>query len=91
MLARFDETDRGAVQTPFGSGCASIIQYPYLEKASDHPRATIGMFDPSARPFVPKNMLTLSVPMNKFTKMIDNIEKSFLITKSWKTIQKRIV
>jgi uncharacterized protein (DUF169 family) len=89
-LARFDEIDRGAVQAPFGSGCASIIQYPYLEKTSDHPRATIGMFDPSARPFVHKDMLTLAVPMNKFINMIDNMEKSFLITDSWKRIQKRI-
>jgi uncharacterized protein (DUF169 family) len=89
-LARFDETNREAVQTPFGSGCASIIQYPYLEKTSDHPRAIIGMFDPSARPFVPKDMLTLAVPMKKFIKMIDNMEESFLITDSWKRIQKRI-
>ena len=48
-LARFDETDRGAIQAPFGSGCASIVQNPYLEQQSEHPRAIIGMFDPSAR------------------------------------------
>ena len=89
-LARFDETDRGAVQAPFGSGCASIIQYPYLEQASEHPRAIIGMFDPSARPFVPKDVLTLAVPMKKFIKMVDNIEESFLITDSWQKIQRRI-
>jgi uncharacterized protein (DUF169 family) len=89
-LARFDETDRGAVQTPFGSGCASIIQYPYLEQASEHPRAIIGMFDPSARPFVPKDVLTLAVPMKKFIKMVDNMEESFLITDSWQIIKRRI-
>ena len=89
-LARFDETDRGAVQTPFGSGCASIIQYPYLEQASEHPKAIIGMFDPSARPFVPKDVLTLAAPMKKFIKMVDNMEESFLITDSWQKIQRRI-
>jgi len=88
--ARFDETDRGAVQTPFGSGCSTIILYPYLEKTSGHPRAIIGMFDPSARPFVPKDILTLSVPINKFTIMVDNMEESFLITESWQRIQQRI-
>ena len=46
-LARFDETDRGAVQAPFGSGCAGIVQNPFLEQQSEHPRAIIGMFDPS--------------------------------------------
>ena len=89
-LARFDETDRGAVQAPFGSGCASIIQYPYLEQASEHPRAIIGMFDPSARPFVPKDVLTFALPMKKFIKMVDNMEESFLITDSWQKIQRRI-
>jgi hypothetical protein len=28
--------------------------------------------------------------MNKFTRMVDNMEESFLITGSWKKIQKRI-
>ena len=89
-LTRFDETDRGAIQSPFGSGCASIIQYPYLEQACEYPHAIIGMFDPSARPFVPQDTLTLAIPMKKFVKMIDNMEESFLITESWQKIQRRI-
>jgi uncharacterized protein (DUF169 family) len=89
-LARFDETDRSAVQTPFGSGCASIVQNPYLEQTSEHPKAIIGLFDPSARPFVPKDVLTLAVPVKKFVKMIDNMEESFLTTESWQKIQRRI-
>jgi len=48
------------------------------------------MFDPSARPFVPNNVLTFSVPMNKFVRMIENMEESFLITDSWRRIQKRL-
>ena len=89
-LARFDEADRNAVSAPFGSGCSTIVQYPYLERESEHPRATIGMFDPSARPFVPGNVISFSVPMSKFTAMIDNMEESFLITDTWSTIRKRM-
>lgn len=89
-LARYDETDRSAVQTPFGSGCSTIIQYPYLEKSSPHPKVIIGMFDPSARPYVPGDVLTIAVPINKFITMIDNMEESFLITESWQRVQKRI-
>jgi uncharacterized protein (DUF169 family) len=89
-LASFDEPEPNATFTPMGSGCSSIIQYPYLEKDSKRPRAVIGMFDPSARPFVPDNMLTFSVPMKKFTRMIKNVDESFLITDTWKKIQKRI-
>jgi len=48
------------------------------------------MFDVSARPFVPRDMLTFAAPMSKFTRMIDNMEESFLITPSWAEVQKRI-
>jgi hypothetical protein len=66
------------------------VQYPYLEKDSANPRAIIGLFDPSARPYVPKDALSFAVPFNKFMQMVDNMEDSFLITETWKTIQKRI-
>ena len=89
-LATFDEAEQNRVIAPFGSGCSTIVQYPYLEKSSDHPRAVIGMFDVSARPFIPPDTLTFSVPMNKFVMMIDNMEESFLITRSWAKVQKRI-
>jgi len=78
------------VIAPFGSGCSTIVQSPYLEKDSENPRGVIGMFDVSARPFVPKDMLTFSTPMSKFIRMIDNMEESFLITPSWAKVQKRI-
>jgi hypothetical protein len=89
-LANFDESQPEAVITPMGSGCSSIVSYPYLEKDSPHPRAVIGMFDPSARPHVPKDTLSFSVPMNKLVRMIENMEESFLITDSWKRVQRRM-
>jgi uncharacterized protein (DUF169 family) len=89
-LSNFDEAEPNGVFVPFGSGCSSIILYPYLEKNSARPRGVIGMFDPSARPFVPSGAITFSVPMKKFARMIDNMEDSFLITDTWKAIQKRI-
>jgi hypothetical protein len=89
-LANFDEAEPNGVFAPFSAGCGSIVQYPYLEGKSRRPRGVIGMFDVSARPFVPANMLTFSAPVNKFSRMIDNMEESFLITGSWQKIQKRI-
>ena len=89
-LASYDEAEPDPVFAPFGSGCSSIVQYPYLEKNSKRPRAVIGLFDVSARPFVPADTLTFSVPMTKFVKMVENMEESFLVTNSWKTVQKRI-
>ena len=89
-LANFDEAEPNVVYAPFGSGCSVIVQYPYLEKESARPRGVIGMFDISARPFVPANVLSFAVPMNKFVRMIANMDESFLITGSWKKVQKRI-
>jgi len=90
-LANFDETEPNGVFAPFAAGCATIAQYPYLEKNSGRPRCVLGMFDVSARPFVPGDVLTFSAPMNKFVRMIDNMEESFLLTDSWKKVHKRIL
>jgi len=89
-LANFDESQPEEVFAPMGSGCSSIVAYPYLEKDSPYPRAIIGMFDPSARPYVPRDVLSFSVPMTKFVTMIENVEESFLITDTWKRLRKRI-
>lgn len=89
-LANFDETELNAVFAPFAAGCGSIVQYPYLEKDSDSPRCVVGMFDVSARPYVPEDALTFSVPINKFLRMIENMEESFLITPSWSKVKKRL-
>ena len=89
-LANYDEVEPNGVIAPFGAGCSTIVMYPYLERDADRPRAVLGMFDVSARPFVPKEMLTLAVPMNKFKRMIKNMEESFLITPAWDKVKKRI-
>jgi len=89
-LANYDQAEPNGAFCPMGSGCSSIVQYPYLERNTRRPRAVIGLFDVSARPFVPSNTLTFSVPMDKFTTMIGNMEESFLITDSWRTVQKRM-
>jgi uncharacterized protein (DUF169 family) len=89
-LANFDEAEPNGVFAPFGSGCSTIVYYPYIEKSSVHPRCVMGMFDISARPFVPKNVLTFAAPMNKLMTMVQNIEDSFLTTDSWIKIKQRL-
>jgi len=89
-LANFEEAEPNGVFSPMGAGCNSIVQQPYIEKDSRRPRGVVGMFDISARPYVGKDELTFSVPMKKFEGMVENMEESFLITDSWKTVQKRI-
>jgi len=90
-LANFDQSEPNGTFTPFGPGCGSIIHYPYIEKDAQRPRAVIGMFDVSARPCVPPGILSFAVPMVKFSSMIGYMDESFLITESWKKVQKRLV
>jgi uncharacterized protein (DUF169 family) len=90
-LANFDQTEPNGTIAPFGAGCGSIIHYPYLEGITERQRAVIGMFDPSARPCVPENVLTFAVPMKRFERMVGYMQESFLITETWDTVRKRIV
>jgi uncharacterized protein (DUF169 family) len=89
-LAGFDETEKSSVYSPFAAGCGSIVLYPYLEIKSDRPKCIIGMFDVSARPYVPQGVLSFSAPINRFRTMVENMDESFLITPSWEKVRKRI-
>lgn len=90
-LANFDEVEPNGVFSPFAAGCGSIVQYPYLEKDSERPRAVLGLFDVSARPHVLSDVFTFSVPMSKFRRMIENMEASFLTTPSWGKVSQRLI
>ncbi len=89
-LANFDIEGLEGVIAPMGSGCASIIKYPLDQAISQVPKAVLGMFDVSARPEVPANTLTFTVPMMRFVQMIDHMDQSFLITQSWRDVKTRI-
>jgi hypothetical protein len=89
-LTSFDEAGLNATISPVGSGCASIIQYPYYEYQSATPRAVLGMFDVSARPSLPAGELTFTIPWPKFVRMVENMDESFLITGAWERVRSRL-
>ncbi|MBN2243590.1 MAG: DUF169 domain-containing protein [Acidobacteria bacterium] len=89
-LANYDEPTNEAVYCPMGAGCATIVQIPMAELGSGRPRAVLGMFDVSARPGVPADRLTFSVPIRKFERMVADMDESFLITGSWERIRERL-
>ena len=89
-LAGFDRDDLSGTIAPFGSGCASIVQYPLAESKKEKPGAVLGMFDVSARPFVQENLFTFAIPFERFEKIVSYMEESFLITNSWEKVKRRI-
>lgn len=88
-LANFDSADPNAVISPMGSGCSTLVMQPLLEAAKESPKCILGMFDVSARPYIPKNILSFSIPMRRFSEMVTNMDESFLATKSWSEIKNR--
>jgi hypothetical protein len=89
-LSSFDRDYNDAVTAPFGAGCASIIQYPLEEAKLAKPKTVLGMFDISARPYVPENVLTAAIPYQRFVEMVENMEESFLTTNTWNVVKNRI-
>ncbi len=90
VLANYDRPEPDAVISPMGSGCASIVNYPYWEAQRDAPRCVLGMFDVSARPQVAKNTLTFTIPLKRFEQMVANMDESFLTTPAWDLVRERI-
>jgi len=89
-LANFRAVEPHGVIAPFCSGCGSVISYPLAERKMESPRAIVGMFDVSARPFVKENVLSFAAPMKKFVQMVEDMDESFLITGSWDKVRRRI-
>lgn len=89
-LANYDTADLNGVISPMGSGCSSIVQHALKELKSENPRCILGMFDISARPYVPSDTLTMTVPMNRFIEMVKNMDESFLNAGSWKSVMERM-
>jgi hypothetical protein len=90
-LANFDSAEPSGVFCPMGSGCAAIAQHPYLEREASHPRAVLGMFDVSARPFVPSDVLTFALPMKRFEALVDYMDETFLTTEAWDRVRQRLL
>jgi len=89
-LAGFDREDMNGTIVPFGSGCASVIQYPLAECLKEKPRAVLGMMDVSARTFVQENVMSFAMPLKRLEEIAGYMEESFLITGSWEKVRKRI-
>ena len=88
--AFYDNNDDDAVCTRFASGCCSIVAFAVKENRDGGRRCFVGMLDPSARPLVPKDELTFTVPACRFKEMMNTMERSALFQKAYSIVRKRI-
>ncbi len=87
-----DTNKPDAVSVPFASGCSAIVAQTVVENRDEGHRSFLGLFDPSVRPQVEANILSLSVPMSRFKEMYYTLEKSCLKgTHAWNKVKERIL
>ena len=90
QLAAFVTNDPEVVVSPWSAGCGSLAVWPLHYLARGENKAVIGGWDPSARKYFKTDELTFTVPYDMFGQMIKRFGESFLTTKTWATVQKKI-
>jgi uncharacterized protein (DUF169 family) len=90
QLATFVTNDPEVVVSPWSAACGSLVIWPlhYLSKGVN--KAVIGGWDPSARKFFNTDELSFTVPFGMYTEMIHRFGESFLKTKTWANVKKKI-
>ena len=74
----FDNNSDDAVTAKFGSGCSAIFTETEVENRKNGRRTFLGLFDPSARPYVEPDILSFTIPMSRFREMYYKIRESCL-------------
>ena len=88
--AFYDNNSADAVVTQFSSGCASIVTRAISANKSGGRSCFIGMLDPSARPLIPENELTFTIPMCRLMEMLNTMDDSSLYQKAFSALRRRI-
>jgi uncharacterized protein (DUF169 family) len=88
--AFFVTNDLQAVVSPWGAACTNLITWPFKYLARGEEKAVLGGWDPSARKFFKTDELSFTVPYAMFLRMVDRYRESFLTTKTWSLVRKKI-
>jgi len=90
QLATFVTNDFEAVYSPFGAGCSNIVTWPLRYLVQGKLKAVLGGWDPSDRKFLKTDEITFTVPFEMFQRMVNRWPESFLTTKTWAMVRKKI-
>lgn len=90
QLACFVTNDPQVVASPWGAACGSIGAWPLHYLNQGEQRAVIGGWDPSARKFFKPDELSFTLPFAMYETMLDRFQDSFLKTKTWENMGKKI-
>ena len=89
--AYYDTNEPDAVVAQFGSGRSTVVSMTVVENARKGYRCFLGLFDPSVRPWVDKDELSFTVPMSRFTVMLDTMRECILFgSHAWEKVKARL-
>jgi hypothetical protein len=88
-LANYDRETNGNALIPYAAGCQSIWTIPLKEASQKSPKAVVGTMDPVVRNYLPPDLLSFSVPAERFLELSDNVAESFLAQPSWHSVLRR--
>jgi uncharacterized protein (DUF169 family) len=90
VLANYGRETNDNVIVHFVSGCGSICLLPDQFNRQEPLRAMLGMTDISARPYVPADILSFTVPWAMFLEMEGNVRGSFFDGPAWRKVKPRL-
>jgi len=67
-----------------------LVVWPLKYKTQGKAKGVLGGWDPSARKFFKTDELSLSVPIEIFSSMLERFGESFLKSKTWEAVKKKI-
>jgi uncharacterized protein (DUF169 family) len=89
-LLHYNSPDKdNLIITGFHSGCGSVLTLPMRNKNEGKIKAVMGMHDISVRSKLPKDILTLAMPIELVSDIYNEMDNSFIITDNWKKIKER--
>lgn len=82
-LAHFSSPDVfNLISVPWGPACATLVTYPGgMAENAGPARISLGPTDPSARSWMPKNCMTMGIPVEIARRMAGDVGISFLAEK----------
>jgi uncharacterized protein (DUF169 family) len=89
FLANYARPGRDNVIVQFSSGCYSLLTEPRVQARRDVPRAVLGSFDITCRPYLDPCTMTFSVPDTMLWEMAAEISGSFLVIDPWMKVRGR--
>lgn len=72
---------------PFGAACQQIV-YALNQCGKENPKMVMGFFDISQRGRIPANVLTLTMPYEKFEQLEEDADRGCLSSHSWVELMK---